>query len=180
MRLAGEVTFLMTSSSFSIVCRASMKISSRWEISMRKSSSSRRKASPGGVSRSKDRRDRASRIPFVPRAARRSSVFTRLDYTMWRIVRQSSQSPSLEALNGPRPIQQQESFTVARSTGVIQPPYGLLVCAPNNCTLFSTHPARHSGRWAHRANSLVSPLTHYRAATAGATRFMLPNIRQLF
>src|SRR5947208_8567677 len=28
--------------------------------------------------------------------------FTRLDYTMWRIVRQSPQSPSLEALNGPR------------------------------------------------------------------------------
>src|ERR1700750_2990032 len=39
--------------------------------------------------RSKDRCDRVNRMPFHPRAARRSFFFTRLDYTMHGIVRQS-------------------------------------------------------------------------------------------
>jgi hypothetical protein len=39
-------------------------------------------------------------LSLVPLVAH--PFFTRLDYTMWRIVRQSSQSHSLEALNGPR------------------------------------------------------------------------------
>jgi hypothetical protein len=39
-------------------------------------------------------------LSLVPLVAH--PFFTRLDYTLWRIVRQSLQSPSLEALNGPR------------------------------------------------------------------------------